>query len=766
MRRPVLYASLLLAATMGVAWLSGCSSVNAPPKAVHQPPETQLTYAPLDFDTTSFRVHFYWNGTDKDGEVVDFRFAVDDQDTLPTSQWPQTTAKDTTFLFLVDPVAQLKVHRFKVAAEDNEGLIDPTPAARSFSAKTLPPTSSITRGPAAFGPIVGPNFTFEWAGIDPDGGETGGRAPVDSFEYLLLLTGAVADSGHPALPTFDQNFYVSMIQNAVGNSLPAPYDDWKWQGIKALKLRFRNRTPGDYVFAERAVDLAGATEKGLEFGRNMRHFTVSTKNPGPILTVKSSILITPLPPTSGPEDSPRKQLQIFEGEAISFSWSASADAYGGEVVGYTYALDDTASFPGLDPLLTGATFQPSALPPGTHFLFVRAVDDGGLITNAKIPILIVHPRFKDPGAPRQILYVDDFSGPAQAVPGVQPPRIGNYPSDRPDGATFLDGTPKMDEFTYWNLTVLPALGGIPFQEWDAIEAGVETDGRKPPEPRDLADVTTVIWNTDFNNPAGVGNALWRTLVGGSYSELSGYLRAGGTLILSGFQLASNSCNPNTLVSANTSRGMCFGIDAGTIQYLLTYFPREYMGIDGAIESTAGKRSQGARDFVAAYPTPYAKAMAVPFDTARVDTGDEASHARWNTIPQAGDPESNLSPGLPRVDGWNMATSFGCQDNPFGYYRVETTAEPIAVPLYTYHGVKLGVLQSGGPSPREGRVCGIRMQAHDLGGSGDNTSVIANPKGALGRMVHIGFPLYFVKTDQAIALLRAAYAYVDGSPTLP
>jgi hypothetical protein len=757
---------LTVLAALGVIYLAGCSKVDAPPAAKPLAPETQLTYAPIDFDTTTFRVHFYWNGTDKDGEVVAFHYAIDAQDTLPIPEWPTTTAKDTTFLFLVDPVAQLKLHTFKISAQDNEGNIDPTPATRSFSAKTLPPTSEITKGPAAFNPIVGPNFTFEWTGIDPDGGETGGRAPVDSFEYLLLLLGSVQEADHDPLPFFNQAAYVKMVNDAVNDHLlvyapgdpangpvtPGRYDDWHWVGIHAIRNRFRNATPGEYVFAERAVDLAGATEKNLAFGRNIRHFTVSTRNPGPVLTIRSSVLVTALSPTSGPEDAPRKALQIFEGETISFSWTASADAYGGEVVGYTYALDDTSRFPGLDLLTTGATFQPSVLPPGSHFLFVRAVDDGGLVTNAVIPLLIIHPSFKDAGAPHQVLYVDDSTPPSTAPPGTQPPPVGSYPSD---------GV----ESNWWNLFLLPNLG-VPFSEWDAVDAGRDLDGRKPPEPRDLANVTTVVWNTDYNNPAGQGNALWKTLVGGSYSELAGYLRAGGTMVLTGFQLAANTANPGTTMYANRSRGICFGLDPGTVVYLQTYFPRIFMGIDGALESAAGLRSQGARDFVAAYPTPFAGTMSVPFDTARVDTGSVASGAKWLTLPQAGGLDANSAPGLPRIDGWIMAANFGCQENPTGYFRVEDPLQPIAAPIYTYHGVRTGVTMQGGVSPREGLVCGVRVQAHDLGGTGSPLSVVQNPNGALGRMVHIGFPLYFLKDAAAVAVLKAAFTYVDGSPTLP
>src|SRR5688572_18408582 len=68
-RRSPCLVTLLLAAT-----LAGCAdSVEPPPPPPKLTPETELTYAPLPGDTTAFRVRFFWNGYDKDGEVVRFR---------------------------------------------------------------------------------------------------------------------------------------------------------------------------------------------------------------------------------------------------------------------------------------------------------------------------------------------------------------------------------------------------------------------------------------------------------------------------------------------------------------------------------------------------------------------------------------------------------------------------------------------------------------------------------------------------------------------
>jgi hypothetical protein len=750
----------LAAAMLGLLYLTGCGDKVTPPKdIVAKEPETELTYAPLPGDTTSFRVHFYWNGYDKDGEVMTFSFAVDEDTLKPVTDWPTTSSKDTTLLFLVDPVREVRQHVFKVASRDNDGKWDPTPAFRFFSAKTLPPTSLIKRGPAATNPIVGPNFTFEWEGIDPDGGETGGKTPVDSFEYVLLLIGATGAPGAEPLPNYQQDFYLTLINESTGHTLKSDFEwlgrtydfsDWPWIGIHSLKNRFRNATPGEYVFAERAVDLAGATEKDLNFGTNIRHFTVSNKNPGPSLLISSSVLTLPLPAAVGSEDIPRKPLQIFEGETISFSWTANADAYGGEVVGYTYALDDTSSFPGIDLLRTGATFSPAQLPAGNHFLFVRAVDDGGLVTNAAIPLLIVHPSFKDPGQPHSILYVDDSTPPGVTQSRTQ--AIGNFPRD-------------IDEDDYWLIDPGILNGLAPVTQWDTSQAGYgETEARKAPEPRDLANYTTVIWNVDFNNGVGNPTGLWQTLVGGAYSELSGYLRSGGTMVMTGFLFGGNVINPNTVLYGNVTRGICFTLEPGTTGYFLATFPRLFMGIDGALIGAPDLRTLGGKDFIQARPT--AAGIAMGFDTVDVDRGPLGSGARWITYSGFGSLNENLAPGLLYVDGLKMARNFACVDEPSRVFRLEDPNSPIAQPIYTYHGVNVGLNEEGGHSPRENMVVGIRTQAHDVGTEGGGTITKGNAAGAIGRIVHLGFPLYFMKADQTVRLIQTAFNYVDQSPTLP
>ncbi len=544
----------------------------------------------------------------------------------------------------------------------------------------------------------------------------------------------------------------------MSDSLVAPHGDWKWTGIRANRLRVRNATPGEYVFALRAVDQAGAREKGLAFVRNIRHFTVTLRNPGPQLCISASVLTVPLSCTSGPEDFARREIQIFEGELISFAWSASADAYGGAITGFTFALDDTASFPATDVRNTGVTYRPQDLTVGLHFLFVRAFDDGGLFTNAIIPFRIVHPTFKDPPSgtnPPQYLYVDDSMSPG--VNNIN--RFFNYPSDAED-----------DE--WWRVNILTPLSleySMGRRDWDTYGRGTADGGgtRLQPLPADLAPYRVVIWNVDFNNQGANPTALFLTLVGGAYSELGGYLRAGGTLLLSGFSIATNVVTPTTALTANFSRGLCFAFQPGTIGYNQTFFPRAMMGIDGARGTDEGLRRQGARDFVQARVT--AQGTTLGYVTAEVDTG---STAKWNGKIFPGDPESSWSPGLPRIEGWKMAALFNCEPSQ-GLIRREDATRPISTPIYTYHGVPTGIYMvpfgnvGGAQSPRENLVVGVQVQAHDLGGFGGGIITPATgTSGVIGRVVALGFPMNFIKNAQATDIMKTAFGYVNGSPTLP
>jgi hypothetical protein len=756
MVRTAPHLHLLPACLLAVAMAAGCSDSVDYGERWGSSPETELTSGPVESDTTTFRVHFYWTGSDKDGEVIRYRFAVDADTTQPIAQWQTTTATDTILTFPVDPITAVRAHLFMVASEDNDGRIDPTPARRLFSSSTVRPTSCITRGPAPFNPLVPPTFTFEWTGEDPDGGSSATGGDVESFEYLLLGVGTKvdpADLSHDPLPPYNQIGYINLINQAVGDALPSPHDDWKWIGVQGRSQRFVNMSPGQYVFALRAVDEAGARESALELGCNIRFFTVSPRV-APRLTICSSVSALCFGPFSGPDITRASTTEILEGQTVSFSWSAFVDFYGGLIAGYSYALDDTTTFTPLDPAGTGVTLLPDRLPDGMHFLYVRVVDDEGLVTNAMVPILVMRAAFQDPGHGRSILYVDDSTAPGVMSPSQdQFVSFGNFPNDAV-------------ETEWWTMELLNALG-VPVTEWDATLAGAsELLGRRPPPLRTLANYSTVIWNVDHQNSPSSPTALSRTLL--EEGSLHSYLAAGGTLILTGTDVSSNTVLPNTIFDVPSIR-LCESFEPGTPNYSFTYVPRSLMGVDRAVTSKAALRRDGARDFIAAYATP--AGLALGFDSALLDRGPPGSDAKWITD-SPGEREASLAPGVGRVDGWVLAENFGCAVNPAAF-RIEDPNRPIAESILRYHGVEKGVNEDGGPSPREGLVVGIRVQAHDHGQHASPTYggelgnlTPGNARGAYGRMVHFSFPFFWLRDEDAIQAMQAAFQYVNASPTLP
>jgi hypothetical protein len=376
---------------------------------------------------------------------------------------------------------------------------------------------------------------------------------------------------------------------------------------------------------------------------------------------------------------------------------------------------------------TGATFQPSQLPPGNHFLYVRAVDDGGLVTNLVLPLLVVHPAFKDPGAPRSILFVDD---------SIVQLGNGSGPTDPIETQWWTERGPT----GHGPLIDLFDAFGVSETEWDTFEQGLgSVEGRKQPDPAHLAPFTTVVWTTDASNSGSLQTALFKTVAGGDYSELQGYLRAGGTLILTGWDIAQNTSgrtNDTFKSGGPAPNGICGAFAPGSADYDRTTFARFYMGIDNSAPNQEERRAPGD-------PTPKFK---------------------WNTnaYPPPFNPDQQLFPGLSGIEGWYMATNFGCQ--PIQNFAVENPAAPVVQRIYTYHGVRQGALLDGGPSPREGLVVGELVQAHDLGTSGGQSHY--TPTAAVGRIAVFTFPLYFLKDADAINIMTKSFGYVNASPTLP
>jgi hypothetical protein len=153
-------------------WGAGCRKAIAP-ALDNSAPETWIVAAPQDTITTRdpsntpirpqvgripVRFHLYWAGSDRDGAVVGYYFAV--VETLPvpspgTSTVPglpgpkprdyhYTTKQDSIFIFRTSEDLNERQHAFYIYAVDDKGRADPTPARFIFSSyDRFPPLAII-----------------------------------------------------------------------------------------------------------------------------------------------------------------------------------------------------------------------------------------------------------------------------------------------------------------------------------------------------------------------------------------------------------------------------------------------------------------------------------------------------------------------------------------------------------------------------------------------------------------------------------------------
>ncbi len=194
----------LLALSLGAG--SGCRKPLAPNIDRNEPPETWITAAPLDTLTLEdkdgrpvdkdgnlitvpvspmeipVRFHLYWAGSDKDGAVSGFYYAVVETSVIATDgflpplpgpnpgQYRFTTKTDSTFVFKVSELFAYRKHAFYIYSVDNLGKPDPTPARFIFSALDKFPPRPVFDLARATGEIVsltpGGEPVSEWQTFD------------------------------------------------------------------------------------------------------------------------------------------------------------------------------------------------------------------------------------------------------------------------------------------------------------------------------------------------------------------------------------------------------------------------------------------------------------------------------------------------------------------------------------------------------------------------------------------------------------------------
>jgi len=150
---------------IGFVFVSSCSDPIVGNKE-HLPPNTYLSIFSLPGDTLApgkTVKKISWWGDSPNGFVIGFKISFD------SLNWGFTTQNDSTFKFSLN--GQDSTFRIWVAAVDDKGIIDATPASNRYPVQNSPP--SMVFDPAlVLTDTIYPVATLKWTGTDPDGDNT------------------------------------------------------------------------------------------------------------------------------------------------------------------------------------------------------------------------------------------------------------------------------------------------------------------------------------------------------------------------------------------------------------------------------------------------------------------------------------------------------------------------------------------------------------------------------------------------------------------
>ncbi len=152
----------------------GCEPEDPGSPLANQAPETRIVVAPLDsvehdhYVSPSTMFHVQWFGHDQDGLVEGFWVWVDWGDPVWTTRRDSAIAFEATAVDPNNPARMLDTHTIYVAAQDNLGLRDLSPASRTIKAVNYQP--QIDKFVADFLDLadVGTGISFEVEWSDPD----------------------------------------------------------------------------------------------------------------------------------------------------------------------------------------------------------------------------------------------------------------------------------------------------------------------------------------------------------------------------------------------------------------------------------------------------------------------------------------------------------------------------------------------------------------------------------------------------------------------
>jgi hypothetical protein len=439
MKRIVVIILLAFAAVLAACSDHGTEGTAKP----NQPPTVWLSAGPPEGSLSTYRVKLFWGGWDPDGEIKRFEYLISDNKTdvfQPSDtagvRWRPVTGNDSTFAFTADHELDTlntqhtvttftRSHTFFIRAVDRQGLRSRQPAYRSFTSQTLSPDIFVSVPMRnGFNPGEVPAITtFRWHATDPDYPED--PQDPDSVQWAMVPV--------PAGKNYDYTIKYLRTRAAEKEWYP-----WKWYKAPDDSGKFwitPKKAAGNYVFAIRAKDEAGAITPVLDEDRNVRRIRVGPLTSGPLMTVTNDYIGVMRTTTC---NTPTTILDSPASVPLAFQIRASADAYGGTIAGYRYGWDiaDLNDPEGWEISLTSFVGSVADVPGrafffGTHTLTMEVQDNSGYCSRIEVKVNIVPFTME-----RNLLVVDDDVADEQATSGWS--KTGNWPNDEEQDAFWQD----------------------------------------------------------------------------------------------------------------------------------------------------------------------------------------------------------------------------------------------------------------------------------------------------------------------------------------
>jgi len=454
------------AAIVSIAFGSACSRSIAPFVA-NQRPTVELRSAPARSEgSQSVAYRIQWSGSDADGSVSHYEYAIDPPTAAQAAAgrettWVRTDLREYSLEFgrsrdTGDKRALRERHTFVVRAIDMSA--DPATRASAPQAWVLDevgvaPTVQITSPvpSALLSPTLPSPVDILWLGDDPDGQTT--TRPVSYRTRLFGPADGQALQTWMAEPDSLRRFYE-----------PLGYAGWDSLGADADRVALDSLQAGErYLFVVVAFDETGTPSANFSLTSNMLSFYAAPAgSTPPDLHVGWAVDGYETPPTS--TNLPNGlRLSVPAGQMVDVRWFAIPPV-GGKIKGYQWVLDpvDAGDFTMRDNEATdihrwsraGLAVTSARLGPfdpgARHRLYIQVIDNGGRFSLAILEITAFGASLD-----RDLLIVDDTR-----LRGDGFLSTGGGQCLRPYPSTAWPAAAELDTFLY-------AIGDVP---WRGIAA--------------------------------------------------------------------------------------------------------------------------------------------------------------------------------------------------------------------------------------------------------------------------------------------------------